>query len=83
MSSAYKYNPNDFRDVLGLSGELAMFYRLHEDYHRDKTQNNRFALEKHGRDLFFTIKHRSIEGAIAAVTAYEIREYMEDLLSVD
>jgi len=81
--TAYKYNPNDFIQVLGLSGDLATFYKLHEDYVSDKTQSSRFALEKHGQDLFFTIKHRALEGAITGDTAHKIREHMEELLYVD
>jgi hypothetical protein len=47
-----KYNPNDFNHVFGLSGELTMFYNLHNEYINDKTQRNCFALEKHGKELF-------------------------------
>jgi hypothetical protein len=77
----YKYNPELFRGILGLSDELAAFYKLHEAFSMNKTQDNRFALEKHGRDLFFTIKHRAVEGAITQTLAHEIREYIEDLLN--
>jgi len=79
----YKYNPDDFIQVLGLSDELATFYKLYEDYMSDQTQSRRFALEKQGQDLFFTVKHRALEGAITGNTAYEIREHMEELLYVD
>jgi len=83
IKAAYKYNPDDFNQILGLSGELATFYKLHEKYNQDRTKDSRFALEKHGRDLFFTIKHRSLEGAITVTTAHEIREHMEELLYDD
>ena len=79
----YKFNPSDFTQILGLSDDLAIFYKLYEDYASDKTQSNRFALEKHGQDLFFTIKHRALEGAITGNTAHEIRKHMEELLYVD
>jgi len=79
----HKYNPNDFIQVLGLSSDLATFYKLYEDYVDNKTQSQRFALEKHGQDLFFTIKHRALEGAITGDTAHKIREHMEELLYVD
>jgi hypothetical protein len=81
--STYKYNPTDFTHVLGLSNDLTVFYNLHGDYVSDKTQRKRFALEKHGEDLFFTIKHRALEGAITGTTAYELREHMEELLYAD
>ena len=83
LNTIHKYNPADFSQVLGLSGELASFYELHDAYKKNKTQSNWFALKKHGIDLFFTLKHRSLEGAITQNTAYEIREYMEDLLNDD
>jgi len=83
LKTVYKYNPEDFTQVLGLAGELATFYKLHEDYANERTQNSRFALEKHCRDLFFTIKHRALEGFITTTTAHEIREHMEDLLYDD
>ena len=60
-----------------------MFYNLHDEYTKDKTQSKRFALEKHAEDLFFTIKHRALEGAITNTTAHELREHMEELLYID
>ena len=83
LETTRKYNPVDFRQVLGLSSELALFYELHEEYKKNKTQSNRFALKKHGIDLFFTLKHRELEGAITKNTAHGIREYMEELLNDD
>ena len=79
----YKFNPEDFNQVLGLSGELALFYVLHEEYEKNKTLSNRVALKKHSIDLFFTLKHRALEGAITQSTAHEIREYMGELLYDD
>ena len=80
MDATYRYNPDNFTGILGLSGELAAFYKLHEEYNKEKTKHNRFTLEKHGIDLFFTIKHRALEGAITNNIACEIRNYMEELL---
>ena len=81
--STAKYSPDDFIHVLGLSDELTTFYNLHNEYTNDKTQSKRFALEKQGEDLFFTIKHRALEGSITGTTAYELREHMEELLYAD
>jgi hypothetical protein len=81
--ATYKYNPIDFSHILGLSDDLTIFYTLHNDYANDKTQHKRFALEKQGEDLFFTIKHRALEGLITGTTAYELREHMEELLYAD
>jgi len=78
-----KYNPTDFSHILGLSDDLTVFYTLYNEYRSDKTQRKRFALEKQGEDLFFTIKHRALEGSITGTTAYELREHMEELLYAD
>jgi len=78
-----RYNPIDFIHILGLSDDLSAFYKLYSEYETDKTQSKRFALEKQGEDLFFTIKHRALEGLITGTTAYELREHMEELLYAD
>ena len=80
MNIAYEFKPEDFRDVLGLSEELSNFYRTFEEYTINKSQRNRFSFEKQGRNLFFTIKHRELEGGLTRNTAAELREYMEELL---
>ena len=80
LAATYKYSPTEFNHILGLSDDLAAFYTLHSEYTNDKTQSKRFALEKQGEDLFFTIKHRALEGAITSTTEYELREHMEELL---
>jgi hypothetical protein len=79
VKTDYKYNPNNFTQVLGLSGELTAFYKLHENYSKERNWDNRFALKKHWEDLFFTIKHREIEGSLSPVIADEIRGYLEEL----
>ena len=80
LITTYKYNPTEFNHILGLSDDLSTFYTPYNEYTNNKTQSNRFALEKQGEDLFFTIKHRALEGAITSATAYELREHMEELL---
>ena len=80
MNNNYRYNPEDFRGMLNLSDELSDFYRLHEAYNKEKTRRSKFALEKHGEDLFFTTKHRELEGYLTRATASDLREYMEELL---
>ena len=79
-SMNYKYNPDDFTGILGLAGELGVFYKLYETDKREKTQDSRFALKKHWEDLFFTIKHREVEGFLTPVNAQEMRSYLEVLV---
>jgi hypothetical protein len=76
----YKYTPESFTGILGLSDELEQFYKLYEEYLKLRTPAAKFILEKHSRDLFFTIKHRMIEGALTQQMAHEIRDYVEELL---
>jgi hypothetical protein len=79
MNSKYKYNPDDFNGILGLSDDLGAFYQLYEVYRNENTQDNWFALRKHWEDLFFTIKHREVEGFLNPLEAQEIRTYLEEL----
>jgi hypothetical protein len=81
MNANYRYNPKEFEGILGLSNELTAFYHLHQAYANKKTNQNRFALKKQWEDLFFTIKHREIEGALNSVAAQEMRWYLEELAS--
>ena len=80
MNNDYKYDPENFKGMLGLTQELKMFYKLYESYAGDKTDRNRFALENHWENLFFTIKHREVEGFLDPLTAQEIRDYLEELM---
>ena len=81
MNCAYKYNPDDYRDVLGLSDDLSNFYRLYERYRADRTDDSLFALKFQWENLFFTIKHREVEGFLSPIAASEIRAYLEDLVN--
>jgi len=79
MDISYKYNPEDFKNTLGMSEDLITFYRLLEIYYKDRTEHSWFPLKKHWEDLFFTIKHREVEGFLNPVFAQEIRDYLEEL----
>lgn len=59
MIGNYKYSPEDYRDMLSMAEDLTLFYELFETYSENRTQDNLFALERQGRELFFTIKHRA------------------------
>ena len=77
----YRYNPEDFRGMLNLTGELQVFYKLLENYRNDSSDDNWFDLRKHWEDLFFTIKHREVEGFLNPVVADDIRGYLEELVN--
>ena len=76
----YKYNPDDFKGLLNLSDDLNTFYELFERYKNSDSQDDWYYLLKHWGDLFFTIKHREVEGFLDPVTANDIRGYLEALL---
>jgi hypothetical protein len=77
----YKYDPDDFNDMLGIPNELSLFYKLYETYKKERTQKSWLTLRKHWEDLFFSIKHREVEGFLNPVEAQEIRDYLEDLVN--
>ena len=78
-NDSYKYNPDDFYGILGLPEDLSVFYKLYETNKKERTQHSWLTLRKHWEDLFFTIKHREVEGFLNPVDAQEIREYLEVL----
>ena len=81
MNSDYRYMPEDFSGLLNLPGELRFFYELLEKYKEDSSEDNWFGLKKHWEDLFFTIKHREVEGFLTPSAASELREYLEEVVN--
>jgi len=80
VNSKYKYNPQDFQNILGLSKELSDFYKLLEIYKNKKTDDNLFTLKIHWEDLFFLIKGNGVTGLLHPVLAQEMQNYLEDLI---
>ena len=80
-NNGYKYDPDDFNDMLGIPSELSLFYKLYETYKKERTQKSWLTLRKHWEDLFFSIKHREVEGFLNPVKAQEVRDYLEDLVN--
>ena len=78
MTGDFKYKPEDFCHVLNMTDDFKLFEELLKEYRKDSSKKNKFALEKHGQDFFFTIKHREREGKITSVVAEELREYMRE-----
>ena len=76
----YKYNPDNFNGIMRLSDDLKRLYQLYEIYKNKKTRSNKFALENCGEDIFFTLKHRKLEGIITHDTANDILAYVRELI---
>jgi len=79
--SKYKYNPQDFVNMPSLSEDLSDFYHSYEQSNLLKTIDTRLELERLGRVLFFTVKHRVVEGRLTPMQAEEIYDYLEGLLN--
>ena len=71
----YKYDLGSFADSPGLHAEMEDFYRSLEKYRAAKTKDNWHLLDKQRRDLFFSIKHRVVEGRLTAAQAQEMQDY--------
>jgi len=79
--SKYKYNPQDFVNMPSLSEDLSEFYSRLELYESEKTKAAYMDLTYFWWEvLFFTIKHREVEGNIAPHNADDVRNYLEGLI---
>ena len=81
MNTKYRYNPKDFEGIPFLGEELALFYSFLEDYKKSWKNKELWALKNHWEMLFFTIKHRELDGYISARTAEDIRDYLEEVVN--
>ncbi len=79
MLSKYKYDPDDFVDSPGLQAEIADFYRFLEKHRAAKTGTTLSFLDKQRRDLFFSIKHRVVEGRLTKTQAQDMQDYFGEL----
>jgi hypothetical protein len=75
----YRYDQRNFADSPGLQAEIEDFYNFLEKYRAEKTKDNWWLLDKQRRDLFFSIKHRVVEGRLTEMQAQEMRDYYGDL----
>ena len=78
-STRYKYNPDDFQNMFGLSEDLTAFYNSLEKYKQHSTFENRIDFLNAWEDVFFSIKHREVEGVLNPIFASELRAYLEDI----
>ena len=76
----YKYIPEDFEGIMNLADDLSKFYEMLESFKQDGTRKARLLLDNQIELIFFTIKHRELEGAISCQTAEDLRIYLGELL---
>ena len=81
MNVTYKYTPDDFKGILNLPGELHVLYKLIENYKTVLSDDSWFEMKKQWEDVFFTIKHREVEGFLNPVIAADLRNYLEELIN--
>jgi len=58
----YKYHPADLASLQNMSEDLEVFYDKLKIYADDKSDSNWFSLWCCWHTLFFTLKHREVEG---------------------
>ena len=63
-SSRYKYNPDDFHNMYGLSEDLTGFYNSLERYKEHDTFENRIHFLNAWEDVFFFDKAQGSRGDI-------------------
>ena len=81
MQQTYKYQPEQFAGMLSIADDLSAFYTLHEKYRKTKSRLDWHSLQNHWENLlYFSIKHREIEGYLSPPMASDIRVYCEELL---
>ena len=80
MNSVYRYNPEDFKGILGLSDDFSNFYKSHETYRRTNALRDWSVRHNYWENLIFTIKGREVEGFLNPVMAREMKDYLEELV---
>lgn len=73
----YKHLPEYYQHIPDLYEDLTTFYQVYEAYLQEESFSNKTELERQGYRLFFTIKHRKLDGLISGNKAEELIEYLE------
>jgi hypothetical protein len=77
----YTYEPEDFNGVPNLAEDLREFHAQHAKWlGSERSLEVWVELWLSFESLFFTIKHRALEGRLTQSTAAEMREYAERLV---
>ena len=71
--------PEDFKDMGGLDEDLHAFYCMLEQYEIEKTPGNRGFLRNQYETVFYSLKHRVLEGFIDAQVWDDVNEYLGGL----
>ena len=74
----YKYKVEDYKDYGTLPFSMEDFYTVLGRYKKGEVSVH--YLEKACDDLFFSIKHRVVEGSFSPPQAEEMRAYFRGLL---
>ena len=77
----YEYMPEDFEDKGGFDEDLRGFYRLLEQYNADKTPGNRGLLRNEYEIVFYSLKHRVLEGFITEDAWNDVNKYLGGLVN--
>ena len=80
MLRTYKYEPCKYSSYGLLSQDLESYYDALEKNKKDDTEHNLVHLETMVERLFFSIKHRCVEGKLNEIEAEEMLCYLRGLL---
>lgn len=75
---SYRYQPADYMQMM-LGEDMQDFYSAMTAYKADKSENNMYELERTRINLFFSIKHRILEGNLTRSEAQEMQNYFGGL----
>lgn len=76
----YKYKPENFKGMNRLGEDLRDFYQALETNQEQHTQSSEIELWAQRQNIFFSIKHRWVEGHFNEVVRDELYEYLGGLL---
>ena len=75
----YKYMPKDFEGMSDLPEDLEAFYKTLEIYKESDLFVDRVEFREAWETLFFSIKHREVEGYLNPALASELRSYLAEV----
>jgi len=81
MNKQYEYIPENIsKTSKDLANDLAHFYNMYEKFYNNEA-DRLGELEIAWQNLFFSVKHRLIEGVITENFGENLKAYVEDLMN--
>lgn len=80
MENKYKYNPENYRELPLLTGDMIDFYSKYENHKLTPNKENYFSFKRSWDTLYFSIKHRAVEESITDEIRDEMWSYFGGLI---